>query len=153
MKEALLSLVALGGVFALLSHVLPEREEVRRALSLLFSVLLLTLLFRPFLSGEFFRPLEEWENEVERGDVSAGAEYLEEARQNAVREGIREDLCNAFELTPENVTVDAVFNTDFSFSRLTVSLAGKDAYKNLVAIEAYGRKNYDEIFEVRIYGQ
>ena len=148
-----MSLVALGGIFALLSHVLPEREEVRRAVSLLFSVLLLVFLFRPFLSLDFLEPVLDFKEDIQNSDaVTEGEKDLAEQRKAAVKEGIREKLCDKFDLDPENLRVEADFLPDFSLTRLTVYLSGRDALSNLVAIERYGRENFYENFEVKLDG-
>ncbi len=152
MKEALLSAALLFGVYALLFLVLPEREEVKRAVSLLFSAILLLVLFRPFLTGEFLKPLEGIEGSgAWVGGVSAGESYLAEEEERAVCDGIRAALCERFLLAKEEVTVTAMFGEPLTPVSVTVTLNGKSALSDLVGIERYGKSQICENFEVHIF--
>ncbi len=154
MKAALLTTAVLSGLFSILFLWLPDKEELKKTVSLLFSAAILLVLFQPLLSGELFLPLLNAGNQdLDMGGITAGEEYLKGETENAVREGIRAAVADRFSLPKKEIAVTASFDGSLTPKSVQVTLTGKSAFSDLVGIEAYGKTQICENFEVLIFGQ
>ncbi len=152
MKAGILSAVILLGLYSLLSLLFQEREAVRRSLSFFFSVSLVFLIFSPLLSGDIFRPLEDWKNEVSEGEaVGEGDSYFQKTTEDAVTEAFLSHLAERFSLPREELMMTAVYNEALVPTKAVLTLSGGSAFSDLISIEAYGKKNFCESFEVTIH--
>lgn len=152
MKEALISLLTVGAIYTVLSLFLPEREEVKKTVSLVLSVSLVTVLFLPLLSGDLLREVEKaGENILEKEKYEAGDNYFYTTLEEAYLSGVKSDFCQQFSLDTADVTVTGSCPDGITPEKLSVILSGSAVYGDLPAMEAYGRKNYYESFEVILY--
>ncbi len=147
--EYIKTLVAAASLYAVAAALAPEREGVRRASLIAFSLLFMAAILPrgslPSLDLSLFFPDEE---EVKEEDYAA---FLKETTERS----IAADLCERFSITEKNMTLSSDFSYEegrISVTRLTVALSGTGLLGDVPSLVRYVEEYYGMKCEVVTLG-
>ncbi len=158
MQEYIKTLLLAGGISALASLLMPEKNDrLRRAIEFGLALFLLVVICRPLATvGDWSQLLGEWQYPSTDGITAPG--YTDETwakMEESVASGVVMDIADRYRLSPREVqaTLSLQLEGDeLSISSLTLHFSGAARTADLYAIRAYAQKTYTPNCEVKIDG-
>ena len=149
--EYLTSFLSAAALISVASALAPAKEGVRRAVLSAFSVILLFLLIPR--GGEL--SLHDLFSFTEESTVTEAAPVLGEAWKAGVENGIRDDLCQKYDLSADEVSVACTLKNEentVTVTHLSLTLSGKSALADATGMLLYIEKNYGTYAEIHLKG-
>ena len=147
MTATVAALVAVSGIYAILSAISPRSEETRRAVYLVLSLSLLAFLLTPLASERHEVDLDGILDSI-LGEYNPNENGFTEEARRAVNDGIRRAVCEEFSLPDDALSVECTFGDGLTLTAVRLCLSGVGILADLRGIEAYGKENFCENCEV-----